>query len=130
MRDPQTSDRGHRQAPVCSRLQERLAVAPVGRDDVDDLVAFDQVEGVEALAELAGLGVAEVGAVADLEGCGSAAEQRRLDLAGALLGVELEAGGEPGNGETSLVAAAGGEVAAAERGRDLRRGLADDRQRE
>ena len=46
-------------------LEEVLAFAAVGRDGVDDLVAFDQVEDVEALAELARLGVAQVGAVAD-----------------------------------------------------------------
>ena len=49
------------------RLEERFALAAVGRDDVDDLVAFDQVEDVEALAELARLGVAHVDAVADRE---------------------------------------------------------------
>ena len=52
------------------RLQEGLALAAVGGDDVDDLLALHQVEGVEALAELAGLGVAHVDAVADLQVAG------------------------------------------------------------
>ena len=46
-------------------LEERLALAAVGRHLVDDPVALDEVERVEALAELAGLGVAQVDAVAD-----------------------------------------------------------------
>ncbi len=49
------------------RLEEGSSLAAVGGDDVDDLLAFDQVQGVEALAELARLGVAHVDAVADLE---------------------------------------------------------------
>ena len=46
---------------------------------------------VEALAELARLGVAHVDAVADPEPDGDLAEQRRLHLAGALVAVEVEA---------------------------------------
>ena len=111
-------------------LEERLALAAVGRDHVDDLVAFDQVERVEALAELAGLGVAHVDAVADPQARRRRAEERRLHLAGALLGVELQPGGQPGRGEPRRVAAARGEVAAAERGRDAAAGLAHDRQGE
>ena len=52
-------------APELPASEEGLALAAVGRDDVDDLVALDQVEDVEALAELARLGVAQVDAVAD-----------------------------------------------------------------
>ena len=65
-------------------LEERLALAAVGGDDVDDAVAFDQVELVEVLAKLAGLGVAEVGTVAHREVRCGGAEERGLDLAGAL----------------------------------------------
>ena len=53
-------------------LEEGLAVAAVGGDVVDDLAALDQVQGVEALAELAGLGVAHVDAVADPQLVGGA----------------------------------------------------------
>ena len=88
------------------------------------------MQRVESLAELARLGVAEVDAVADLQLGGRRPEQRRLHLAGSLLGVELEARRQPRSGQPGGVAAARGEVAAAERGRDPRRGLADDRQRE
>ena len=79
-------------------LEEGLALAAVGGDDVDDLAAFDQVEGVEALAELARLGVAHEDAVADRELVGGGAEQRRLHLARALLGVERQPRRQPGDG--------------------------------
>ncbi len=86
-------------------------------------LAFDQVQGVEALAELAGLGVAHVDAVADLQVAGGGAAERGLHLAGALLGVELEPGRQPGRGDARGVAAARGEVAAAERRGDAGVGL-------
>src|SRR5262249_14885050 len=96
---------------VATKLEEGLALTPVCGDDVDDRVAFDQVQDVEALAELAGLGVAHVDAVADPQlGRGRPAE-RRLDLAGALLGVEAQPLGQPGGGEAPRIAAARGEVA-------------------
>src|SRR5437763_524653 len=58
------------------RLEKGLALAAVGRDLVGDPAALDQVEAVEALAELAGLDVAEVGAVPDPQRSGRVAEQR------------------------------------------------------
>ena len=85
-------------------LEERLALAAVGRDGLDELAAADQVHDVEALAQLARLGVAEPDAVADPQLRGRA-EQRRLDLAGALARVELEAGGRNGRGSRSRPAA-------------------------
>ena len=60
------------------------ALAAVGRDRRHDLAARDQVHHVEALAQLARLGVAEPHAVADPQRRGGRAEQRRLHLAGAL----------------------------------------------
>ena len=105
-------------APNSELLEEGFALAAVGGDLVDDRAALDQVEGVEALAQLAGLGVAEVDAVADRQPRRRLAEQRRLHLAGALLGVQLQARWEPGRGQAGGVAAARGEVAAAERRRD------------
>ena len=115
---------------VGASLEEGLALAPVGRDDVDDLVAFDQVEDVEALAQLARLGVAHVDAIADLEVRGRRSQERGLDLAGALLGVELQPLRQPRRRDARGIARARRDVAAAERGRHLRRRLADDRQRE
>ena len=53
-------------------------------------LADDEVQRVEALAQLAGLGVAQPDAVADREV--GVAEHRRLDLAGALAAVEAQAG--------------------------------------
>ena len=47
--------------------QEGLALAPVGRDLVDHALALDQIERVEALAQLAGLGVAQIHPVADAQ---------------------------------------------------------------
>ena len=91
----------------------------------------DQVHDVEALAQLARLGVAEPHAVADPQPGGRPAEQRRLDLARALARVELEAArGAPGAAAGRAPAAPRGDVAAAERGRELRRRLAHDRQHE
>ncbi len=48
-----------------ARLEKGPALAAVGRDLVDDLVARHQVQGVEPLAQLPCLGVTEVDAVAD-----------------------------------------------------------------
>ena len=76
--------------------EEGVALAAVGRRLGDDLVAGDEVEPVEALAELARLGVAHVDAIADPEPHRDLAEQRRLHLAGALVAIEVEAGGQPG----------------------------------
>jgi L-gulonolactone oxidase len=83
---------------ACSAPDQRnvLSFPTVRRDHVDDLVSLDQVEDVEALAQLAGLGVAEEDTVADREPCCRGAEQRSLHLAGALLGVEAQAGRQPG----------------------------------
>ena len=81
------------------RLEERLALAAVGRDLVDDPLALDQVERVEALAELAGLRVAQVDAVADPQLVCGGAEDRGLDLAGALLAVEAQPAGQVGLGQ-------------------------------
>src|SRR5262249_40938949 len=99
-------------------LEKGLALAAVGGDYVDDFVALDEVEGAEALAQLAGLGVAEVGTVADRKARRRAAEQRGLHLAGALLCVQSQPRRQPRGGQPRRVAAAGGEVAAAERGGD------------
>src|SRR4051794_24341233 len=41
---------------VMARLEEGFTFAAIGRNDVDDLLALDQVEEVEALAELTCLG--------------------------------------------------------------------------
>ena len=73
--------------------EEGLALTSVGRDGVDDLAARDQVDGVEALAQLTRLGVAEPDAVADLQPGGRLAGQRRLHLARALARVEPQPGG-------------------------------------
>ena len=54
----------------------------------------DQVHDVEALAQLARLGVAEPDAVADLQRGGRLAHQRRLDLARALARVQPQARGQ------------------------------------
>src|SRR3954471_7971540 len=70
--------------------QERLALAAVGRDHVDHAVALDQVQAVEALAELSRLGVAQVDVVADEQIVGGTAAQRRLHLPRSLELVELE----------------------------------------
>ena len=67
-----------------------MALAAVGRNLVDDPLALDQIEGVEALAELARLGVAQVDAVADPQPVRGGAAHRRLHLAGALLAVEAK----------------------------------------
>ena len=86
----------HRPPPP-RRSEEREALAAVGRDRVDDAAAArDEVELVEALAQLAGLGVAEPDAVADTEAGRGRAEQRRLHLAGALLAIQPQAGREHG----------------------------------
>ena len=53
---------------------EDLAFAAVGRDLVDYRPGFDQVEGVEALAELSGLAVSHEDRIADLEPVGYRAE--------------------------------------------------------
>ena len=74
----------------------------------------DQVERVEALAQLARLGVAEVDAVADGSWRGGLAQQRRLHLARALEAVEVQAGGQVGRRDAARLGGAGGEVAAAE----------------
>ena len=94
-------------------------------------VALDQVERLEALAQLAGLGVAQVDAVARPRARSAAApEQRRLDLAGALAAVELAARRQVRRRQAVVVGGAGGEVAAAEQRRDRRARAAHDRQRE
>ena len=54
------------------------------------------------LAELAGLGVAHVDPVADPEADRDLSEQRRLDLAGALEAIEVQAGRQPGDGQVVL----------------------------
>ena len=94
-------------------------------------LALDQVERVEALAELAGLGVAQVDAVADPQRAGG----RRREAASAprRRPPACRGGGPPadtGSGRRSGAGGARGEVAAAERGDDARAGPADDRQRE
>jgi hypothetical protein len=61
---------------------------------VDDLLALDQVQAREALAQLARLRVAHVNAPADRHVVRCSAEQRRLHLAGALLRVEAQAARE------------------------------------
>ena len=58
---------GARGARQPAYLEEGLALAAVGRDLVHDPVAGHEVERVEALAQLAGLRVAEVDAVADAQ---------------------------------------------------------------
>src|SRR5918911_5402915 len=71
--------------------EERAPLAAVGRDDVDDPVAVDQVQLVEALAQLARLRVAEPHAVADPQRVGGGPEHRGLHLAGTLPAVEPQA---------------------------------------
>ncbi len=61
--------------------------SPVRRDGRRHRVALDQVQRVEALAQLPGLRVPEPHLVADEQVVRGGAEQRRLHLAGALLGV-------------------------------------------
>src|SRR5215218_8332365 len=75
-------------------LEVAAALAAVGRQLVDDAPAADQVQGVEALAQLARLGVAHVDAVADSEVRGQAAEHRGLHLPGAFPRVQPETAGE------------------------------------
>ena len=84
----------------------------------------------EALAQLAGLGVAHVHAVADRERVRRRADQRRLHLAGALLAIQAQPGGEVRARQARGVGRARGEVAAAERGDHAAAGAAHDRQRE
>ena len=76
------------------------------------------MQPVEALAQLAGLRVAQVDAVADPQRVGRRAAQRRLDLAGALHLVQREARRQRGDREAQRVSGAGGQIAAAERGDD------------
>ena len=85
---------------------------------------------LEALAQLAGLGVAQVHAVADPELAGRGAEQRRLNLTGPLLGVEAQAGGQMRARQPRGVARARRQIATAEQRRNRRRGLAHDGQGE
>ena len=73
-----------------------MALAAVGRGLGDDLLAADEVEPVEALAELAGLGVSHVDPVADPDPDRDLTEERRLHLAGTLELVEVEPGRKPG----------------------------------
>ena len=75
----------------------------------------------EALAELAGLRVAEVDAVAERQARGGVAEERRLHLAGALERVEPQPSRQVGLGQAVPSRRPGGDVAAAERGGDARR---------
>src|SRR4051812_42462312 len=110
--------------------QEGLALAAVGRDDVDDALALDQVQAVEALAELARLGVAQVDVVADEEGVGGAAAQRRLGPPRPPELVELQPGRQRPHPQAPGVPRARREVAAAERGPHAPRRRGDDRQRE
>src|SRR5215207_3668707 len=84
--------------------QEALPLAAVGRHRLDDAVALDQVELVEALAQLAGLRVAEPDAAADAQPVGGGAEQRRLHLAGTLPPVEPQAGREHRSRQARAVA--------------------------
>ena len=84
---------------VLGLLEERLALAPVGRDLVDDPLALDQVERVEALAELAGLRVAQVDTVADPQLVGGRAGDRGLDLPRTLITVEAKPAWQVGIGE-------------------------------
>ncbi len=84
----------------------------------------------EALAQLAGLRVAQVDAVADLQLIRGFAEQRRLHLAGALPPVEPQPGGQMWPRQARGVGGTGGEIAASQRRNDAASGTAHDGQRE
>ena len=80
-------------------LEEGLSLAAVGAQLVDDPVAGQHVQGVEALAQLAGLGVTHPHAVADPQPVGGRADERSLDLSGPLAAVEAQAMGQVGTGK-------------------------------
>ena len=86
------------------RSQKAPSLAAVGRHLLDDPLAFEQVQAGEALAQLAGLGVAHVHAVADRERVGGGSEQRRLYLPGALLAVQRSPLGRCGVGKRAASA--------------------------
>src|SRR6476469_3777168 len=112
------------------RLEKRMALAAVGRNLIDYLAALDQVQRVEALTELPGLGVAQVDVVADPQRARRGALDRRLYLAGALESVERQAGRQIGLRQPVLASGAGRDVAAAEQRHRVLAGAAHDRQRE
>ncbi len=118
------------QPPFAGALEERLALAAVGRHRLHDLVAAHEVQLVEALAQLARLRVAHPDDVADPQLRGGAAVQRRLDLAGALVAVELQPFGRKRRGQPVRARRARRRVAAAEQRRGVVVGPPDDRERE
>src|SRR3954451_11926458 len=75
-----------RDAVACClpRSEERLSLAAIGRRAADETIPGEQVQSAEALAELAGLRVAQPDAVADPQPARRRIGQRRLLLAGAL----------------------------------------------
>ncbi len=118
------------QPPFAGALQKRLALASIRRHRLHDLLAAHEVQLVEALAQLARLRVAHPHAVADPQLRGGPAVQRRLDLAGALLAVELQPFREVRRGQPVGARRARGRVAAAEQRRGVVVGPPDDRERE
>src|SRR5947209_18801441 len=86
------------QTPSASALEERPALAPVGGHRLDDVVAGEQVQRVEMLAQLPGLGVAEPYPVADAQPVRAGTDQRRLYLAGPLGAGQPQAGRQPRGG--------------------------------
>jgi hypothetical protein len=92
--------------------------------------AFDQQQLVEALAQLAGLRVAEQQRVARRRAHARGHAHRRLHLARALGGDQRAARGQPRPRQAIGAARARRRIAAAGAGDDARRGRARDRHRE
>ena len=91
--------------PQASAPSRNASFAAVGRHRLDQLVAANQVQLVEPLAQLARLRVPHPHAVADPQARGGRAAQRGLDLAGTLLAVELQALRQVRGRKTSAAAA-------------------------
>ena len=86
----------------------------------------DEVQDVDAFAELAGLGVPEPDPVADLEGVSGRTAQGRLHLAGGLRRQQAQPGRVHGPGYAVLSGRAGGWPAAAGHGHETGAGTAND----
>src|SRR5262252_6228400 len=105
--------------------QKALAVTAICRDLVDDAAGLQQQQMREALAELAGLAVAQEDRIAQPQALSAGVVDRCLHFAGRLQWMESRADWQIGRREL-VTADAGGDVAAAEAGVDAWRGLPHD----